>query len=171
MDKPLFFLVCFPFCIFSLFWLNLFFGTLGRPKRLNFFYKQEAGEEHGSGTIQGGPLRFYLVTVQYKIWKRKEEPRNSLACLKGQRRDSMKREETEKVNPSQGHVKEHACCEWEDNEEFWRGCYIPCTVWCWVSTEKCLDPGTTMKAVILYPGDQELGTKVNRVKKIFKGRT
>ena len=82
MDKPLFFLVCFPFCIFSLFWLNLFFGTLGRPKRLNFFYKQEAGEEHGSGTIQGGPLRFYLVTVQYKNWKRKEEPRNSLACLK-----------------------------------------------------------------------------------------
>ena len=30
---------CFPcFCIFSLLWLNLLFGALGRPKKLKLFY-------------------------------------------------------------------------------------------------------------------------------------
>ena len=35
----LFCLICFPFCIFSLFWLNSFFGIW----RQTFFYRQEVG--------------------------------------------------------------------------------------------------------------------------------
>ena len=42
------------FCIFSLLSLNLFFGTQGRPRRLNVFYKQEAGGGHdGVGSGRG----------------------------------------------------------------------------------------------------------------------
>ena len=36
-------------CIFSLLQLNLFFGTWGRPRRLKFFYNQEAGRGHREG--------------------------------------------------------------------------------------------------------------------------
>ena len=35
------------FCIFSLLWLNLLFRTWGRPGRLRFFHRREAGGGHG----------------------------------------------------------------------------------------------------------------------------
>ena len=39
---------CFPLlCLLSLFRLNLFFGTWGRPRKLQIFCKQEAGGGHG----------------------------------------------------------------------------------------------------------------------------
>ena len=43
-DKLLFCLTCLCFCIFSLLWLNLLFGSWGIPRRLKLFYKQEAGD-------------------------------------------------------------------------------------------------------------------------------
>ena len=41
-------------CIFSLLWLNLFFGTQGRPKRLKFSYRREAGGGHARESGGGG---------------------------------------------------------------------------------------------------------------------
>ena len=38
---------CWLFFIFSLLWLNLLFRTWGRPRRLRFFHRQEAGGGHG----------------------------------------------------------------------------------------------------------------------------
>ena len=52
----------FPFAsaFFSLLWLNLFFETRGRPRRLKFFYKQEAG---GPAQLQ----RQWMVLGKIKI--------------------------------------------------------------------------------------------------------
>ena len=47
------------FCIFSLLWLNLLHGTWGRPRRLKFFYRQEAGRGYG-GSVLGRPHRALL---------------------------------------------------------------------------------------------------------------
>ena len=52
----LFCLVRFPFCIFSLFWLNSFFGIW----RLTFFYRQEVGCVCGGCSALGSPPRVLL---------------------------------------------------------------------------------------------------------------
>lgn len=53
------------FCIFSISWLSLFFGTQGKPRRLRFYYEQEA--DGGCGGARGSLLqevhRLCLVTV------------------------------------------------------------------------------------------------------------
>ena len=49
-----FFIVSFP-------WLNWFFGTQRRPRRLKFSYKQESGGGHGArGSVLERPHRFLL---------------------------------------------------------------------------------------------------------------
>ena len=49
----LFCLACFLHCALSLFWLNLLFGTQGRPGRLKFFYRQEADGGHTEWVCTG----------------------------------------------------------------------------------------------------------------------
>ena len=62
---------CFPlFLHFLTSLIELLFGTRGRPRRLKFFYKQEAGGGHWKGDgAEGvllsweGPIGYCLVTV------------------------------------------------------------------------------------------------------------
>ena len=51
------------FFIFSLLWLNLLFGTWGRPRRLKFFYRQEVGGGDWGESVREGPIVSYLVTI------------------------------------------------------------------------------------------------------------
>ena len=69
MAKLFFFLAwLFPFCIFSLFKLNLLFWRKGMPKRLRFFYRQEAGGGHGKREmlLQEGPIGSCSVTYLHE---------------------------------------------------------------------------------------------------------
>ena len=47
------FFVC--FFIFSLLWLDLFFGTQGRPRKVKFFYKQESDRRQETVYPQKNP--------------------------------------------------------------------------------------------------------------------
>ena len=51
--------VCFVSLFFLLIWLDLLFGTWGRPRRLKFSYKQEAGWGNG-GSVKGRPHKALL---------------------------------------------------------------------------------------------------------------
>ena len=60
------FLLC--FCIFSLLWLNSFFETQGRPRKLKLCYKQEA--DGGRGGVGGSvPGRSSSILLSYNISK------------------------------------------------------------------------------------------------------
>ena len=66
------------FCIFSLVLSNVFFGTWGRPRRLSFFYKQEAGRGHGNISLchvkiqehSYSQIRKRALTRQWICWQR-----------------------------------------------------------------------------------------------------
>ena len=57
------FLLFLSFCIFSLLWLNLLFGTWGRPGRLKFSYRQEAAGGHGRESVPWRLPQFCSVTT------------------------------------------------------------------------------------------------------------
>ena len=60
-------LECFSFCIFSLLWLNLFFGTWGRPTRLKFNYRRKPGRGHRWSLFWGGPMEFRSCIQRLQI--------------------------------------------------------------------------------------------------------
>ena len=62
------------FCIFSLIWLNLLFGTQGRPRRLKLFYKQEVRDTRWVGEVcpQEGLRVSHSVS---RVWLKGQERR------------------------------------------------------------------------------------------------